>query len=61
LRHQVVPDASGDGQTGGGAREREGIGETARVILSEAKEPYPDAWLLRFAQDDSLSLVRLTA
>ena len=24
------------------------------VILSEAKEPCPDAWLLRFAQDDSV-------
>jgi hypothetical protein len=25
-----------------------------RVILSEAKEPYPDACPLRFAQGDSL-------
>jgi hypothetical protein len=26
-----------------------------RVILSEAKEPYLRAWLLRFAQDDDSS------
>ena len=30
------------------------------VILSEAKEPCPDAWLLRFAQDDDRPRFRMT-
>ena len=33
---------------------------SGRVILSEAKEPSPEAWLLRFAQDDPLAPRRPT-
>ena len=46
---------------------RDDLLDSPRVILSEAKEPYPDAWLLRSAQDDSRQdfelflSVRLTA